>query len=75
MSNSEDEDTTVDGNGQDRDGSEATSPRKRNGSSAQEDDGLSSKRFRTITEEKECKRSLPQAAKMKIQRSISQKKI
>ena len=50
---------TVDGNEQGRDGSEATFPRKRNGSSAQEDDGLTSKRFRTITEE-ECERSLLQ---------------
>ena len=50
---------TVDGNEPERDGSEATFPRKRNGSSAQGDDGLTSKRFRTITEE-ECKRSLLQ---------------
>ena len=36
MSNSEDRDAPVDDNEQERDGSEATSPGKRNGSSAQE---------------------------------------
>ena len=49
MSNSEDQDTPVDDNEQERDGSVAASPRKRNGSLAQEDDGANSKR-RTITE-------------------------
>ena len=60
MSNSEDQDTPVDNNEQARDRSEATSPRKRNGSSSQGGDGPSSKRFRIITEEEEYKWSLPQ---------------
>ena len=60
MSNSEDQDTPVDDKEQERDGSEATSPRKRNGSSAQGGDGPNSKRFRIITEEEEYKWSLPQ---------------
>ena len=61
MSNSKDQDTPVDDNKPGgRDGSEATSSRKRNVSSAQRGDGSSSKRFRIITEEKECMWSLPQ---------------
>ena len=60
MSNSEDQDTPVDDNEQARDRSEATSPRKRNGSSSQGGDGPNSKRFRIITEEEEYKWSLPQ---------------
>ena len=48
MPNSEDQDTPVDENEQERYGSEATSPRKRNGSSAQGGDGPNSKR-RTIS--------------------------
>ena len=60
MSNSEDRNTPVDNNEQERDGSEATSPRKRNGSSAQRGDRPNSKRFRIITEEEEYKWSLPQ---------------
>ena len=60
MLNSEDQDTPVDDNEQEMDGSEATSPRKRNGSSAQGGDGPNSKRFRIITEEEEHKWSLPQ---------------
>ena len=59
MCNSEDQDTPVDDNEQERDGSEATSPRKRNGYSAQGGDGPNSKRFRIFTEE-EYKWSLPQ---------------
>ena len=51
MSNLEDQDTSVEDNEQERDGSEATSPRKRNGSSAQEGDGPNSKRYRIIIEE------------------------
>ena len=60
MSNSEDQDTPVDDNQQESDGSEATSPKERNGSSAQGVDGPKSKRFRIITEEEEYKWSLPQ---------------
>ena len=60
MSNLEDQDTSVEDNEQERDGSEATSPRKRNGSSAQGGDGPNSKRYRIIIEEKEYKWSLPQ---------------
>ena len=60
MSNLEDQDTSVKDNEQERDGSEATSPRKRNGSSAQGGDGPNSKRYRIIIEEKEYKWSLPQ---------------
>ena len=45
MSNSEDRDTPVDDNEQERDGSEATSPRKRNGSSAQGSNGPNSKNY------------------------------
>ena len=60
MLNSEDQDTPVDDNKQERDGSETTSPRKRSGSSAQAGDGPKSKRFRIISEEEEYKWSLPQ---------------
>ena len=60
MSNAEDQDTSLDDNEQERNGSEATSRRKRNGSSAQGSDGPSSKRFRITTEEEEYKCSLPQ---------------
>ena len=60
MSNLEDQDTSVEDNEQQRDGSEATSPRKRNGSSAQGGDGPNSKRYRIIIEEEEYKWSLPQ---------------
>ena len=60
MSNSEDQDTPVDDNEQERDGSEATFPRKRNGSSALGGDSLNSKRFRIFTEEEEYKWSIPQ---------------
>ena len=45
--------------------SKATSPRKINGSSAQGGDGLSSKRFRIITEEEDNKWCLQQAMQMK----------
>ena len=60
MSNSEDQGTPVDDIEQEGSGSEATSPRKRNGSSAQGGDGPNTKRFRIITEEEEYKWSLPQ---------------
>ena len=60
MSNLEDQDTPVESNKQERDGSEATSPRRKNGSSAQRGDGPNSKRFRIMTEEEEYKWSLPQ---------------
>ena len=60
MSNLEDQDMSVEDNEQERDGSEATSPRKRNGSSAQGGDGPNSKRYRIIIEEEEYKWSLPQ---------------
>ena len=60
MSNLEDQDTSVEDNEQERDGSEATSRRKRNGSSAQGGDGPNSKRYRIIIEEEEYKWSLPQ---------------
>ena len=60
MSNLEDQDTSVEDNEQERDGSEATSPRKRNGSSAHGGDGPNSKRYRIIIEEEEYKWSLPQ---------------
>ena len=60
MSNLEDQDTSVEDNEQERDGSEATSPRKRNGSSAQGGDGPNSKRYRIIIEEEKYKWSLPQ---------------
>ena len=60
MSNSEDRHTHVDDNEQERDASEATSQREKNGSSVQGGDGPNSKRFRIITEEKEYKWSLPQ---------------
>ena len=59
-SNSEDQDTPEEDNEQERDGSEQTFPRKRNGSSTQEGDGPNSKRFRIIIEEEEYKWSLPQ---------------
>ena len=39
MSNSEDQDIPVDDDEQERDGSEATNPRKRNGSPSRGDDG------------------------------------
>ena len=45
---------------QEGDGSEARSPRKRNGSSVQGVDGPNTKRFRIITKEEEYKWSLPQ---------------
>ena len=57
MSNSEDRDTTIDDNEQERDSSATTSPRKRNGLSAQEGDDPSSKRFTIITEDEEYKYS------------------
>ena len=60
MSNSENQGTPVDDNEQGMDGSEETSPRKRNGSSAQGGDGPNSERFRIITEEEEHKWNLPQ---------------
>ena len=60
MSNLEDQVTPVEIKEEERDGSEATSPRKRNGFSAQGGDGPNSKRFRIITEEEEYKRPLPQ---------------
>ena len=60
MLDSEDQDTPVDQNKQERDCSEAISPQKRNGSSAQRDDGPNSKRFRIAAEEEEYKWSLPQ---------------
>ena len=60
MSNSEDQGTPVDDNEQKGDGSEATFPRKTNGSSAQGGDCPNSKRFRIVTEEEEYKWSLPQ---------------
>ena len=66
MSNLED-------NEQERDGSEAISPRKRNGSSAQGGDGPNSKRFRIIIEEEEYKWShIWQAIQTIIRRNISQ---
>ena len=52
--------TPVEDNEQDRDGSEAACPRKRNGSSGQGGGGPNSKTFRIITEEEECKWILPQ---------------
>ena len=60
MSNSEDQDTSVEDYEQERNSSEAKSWRKRKGSSAQWGDGPNSKRFRIITEEEEYKWSLPQ---------------
>ena len=51
MSNLEDEVTPVEDKEQERDGSEAISPRKINGFLAQGGDGPNSKRFRIITEE------------------------
>ena len=60
MSNSEDQGMPVDDIEQEGDGSEAISPRKRNGSSAQGGDGPNAKRFRIITEEEGYKWSLPQ---------------
>ena len=59
MSNSEDQGTPVDDIEQEGVGCETTSPRKRNGSSAQGGDGPNAKRFRIITEEEEYKWSLP----------------
>ena len=59
MLNSEDQVTPVENNEQERNGSEATSPGKRNGSSVQGGAGPNSKRFRTITEEEEYQWSLP----------------
>ena len=55
MSNSEDQDTPVDDNEQKKYGSEAASPRERNGSPVQGGDGPNSKRFRIITKEEEYK--------------------
>ena len=60
MSNLEDQVTSVEIKEEERDGSEATSPKKRNGFSAQGGNGRNSKRFRTITKEEEYKRPLPQ---------------
>ena len=60
MSNSEDQGTPVDDIEQEGDGSEATSPRKRNGSSVLGGDGPNAKRFRIITEKEEYKWSLSQ---------------
>ena len=60
MSNSEDQGTPVDDIEQEGDGSEATSPRERNRSSAQGRDGPNANRFRIITEEEGYKWSLPQ---------------
>ena len=48
-----------------RGGSKATCPRRINGPSAQGGDGLSSKRFRIITEEEDNKWCLQQAMQMK----------
>lgn len=48
---------TIDDNEQERDSSATTSPRKRNGLSAQEGDDPSSKRFTIITEDEEYKYS------------------
>ena len=45
MSNLEDQATPVEDNKQKRDGSEATSPRKRNGCAAQGGDGPNSKKI------------------------------
>ena len=73
MSNLEDEVTPLEDNEQERDGSEAISPRKRNGSSAQGGDGPNSKRFRIIIEEEEYKWShIWQAMQTIIWRNISQ---
>ena len=71
MPNSEDQDTLVDENEQERYGSEATSPRKRNGSLAQGGDGPNSKR-RTISG---VYHHIWQATQVIIQKYISQKKI
>ena len=60
MSNLEDQVTHVQDKEQERDSSEAISPRKRNGFLAQGGDGPNSKRFRIITKEEEYKRPLPQ---------------
>ena len=60
MSNSEDQDTSVQCNEQERDGSEATPPRKINEPSAQGGDGPNIMSFRIITEEEEYKWSLLQ---------------
>ena len=60
MSNSEDQDTAVDDNKQESDGSEATSPRKRNGSSVQGGVGPNLKILRIIKEGEEYKWSLTQ---------------
>ena len=60
MSNSEDQGTPVNDIEREGDSSEATPPRKRNGSSVQRGDGPNAKRFRIITEEEEYKWSLPQ---------------
>ena len=53
MSNLEDQVTPVEIKEEERDGSEATSPRKKKGFSAQGGDGPNSKRFRIITEQEE----------------------
>ena len=60
ISNSEDQDTPVHNNEQEKDGYEATSHRKRNGFLAHGGDGLSSKRIRIITKEEEYMWSLQQ---------------
>ena len=60
MSNLEDQVTPVEDKEQERDGSEAISPRKRNEFLAQGRDGQNLKRFRIITEEEEYKPPLPQ---------------
>ena len=60
MSKLEDQVTPVKDNEQERNVSEATSLRKRNGSSAQGGDGPNSKRIRIITNEEAYKWSLPQ---------------
>ena len=60
MSNLEDQVTPVDDKEQERDGSEAISPKKRSWFLAQGGDGPKSKGFRIITEEEEYKRPLLQ---------------
>ena len=64
MSNSENQGTPVDDIEQEGDGSEATPPRKINGSSARGGDGPNAKRFRIITDEEEYKWSLPRYGKL-----------
>ena len=77
MSNSEDRDTPVEDNKQERDGSEATSPRKRNGYSANGDDGPNSKKFR-IKKKKSISgvyHKIWLVTQMTIRRNIYQKKM